>query len=84
MEGWTMILVRSEKGQDFLERAVAANIVELRDAEEEPKALEVMMRLATKQRERIKEDDPHWQTRWPTRQALEAARAEAASGNGST
>jgi coenzyme F420 hydrogenase subunit beta len=84
MEGWTMILVRSEKGQDFLERAVAANIVELRDAEEEPKALEVMMRLATKQRERIKESDPHWQTRWPTVQALEAARAEAASGNGST
>jgi coenzyme F420-reducing hydrogenase beta subunit len=84
MEGWTMILVRSEKGQDFLERAVAANVVELRDAEEEPKALEVMMRLATKQRQRIKLDDPHWQTRWPTRQALEAARAEAASGNGST
>jgi coenzyme F420 hydrogenase subunit beta len=81
MEGWTMILVRSEKGQDFLERAVAANIVELRDAEEEPKALEVMMRLATKQRERIKEYDPHWQTRWPTRQALEAARAEAATGS---
>lgn len=77
MEGWTMILVRSEKGQDFLERAVAANVVELRDAEEEPKALEVMMRLATKQRERIKDDDPHWQTRWPTRQALEAYRAEA-------
>ena len=84
MEGWTMILVRSEKGQDFLERAVAANVVELRDAEEEPKALEVMMRLATKQRQRIKENDPHWQTRWPTRQALEAARAEVASGSGST
>jgi coenzyme F420 hydrogenase subunit beta len=82
MEGWTMILVRSEKGQDFLERAVAAGIVELRDAEEEPKALEVMMRLATKQRQRIKPDDPHWQTRWPPVQALEAARAEAASGNG--
>ena len=71
-----MILVRSERGQDFLERAVAANIVELRDAEEEPKALEVMMRLATKQRTRVKVDDPHWQTRWPTRQAMEEARAD--------
>lgn len=78
MEGWTMILVRSERGQDFLERAVAAGIVELRDAEEEPKALEVMMRLATKQRERIRVDDPHWMTRWPTRQAMEAHRAEMA------
>lgn len=79
MEGWTMILVRSEKGQDFLERAVAANIVELREADEEPKALEVMMRLATKQRTRVKVDDPHWQTRWPTRQAMEEARAEEAA-----
>lgn len=77
MEGWTMILVRSEKGQDFLERAVAAGVVELRPAEEEPQALEVMMRLATKQRERIQPDDPHWQTRWPTEQALLAAREDA-------
>jgi coenzyme F420 hydrogenase subunit beta len=78
MEGWTMILVRSERGQDFLERAVEAGIVELRPAEEEPKALEVMMRLATKQRQRIEPLDPHWQTRWPTRQAMEAALADAA------
>lgn len=74
MEGWTMILVRSERGDDYMKRAVAAGILELRDAEEEPKALEVMMRLATKQRERIKVDDPHWQTRWPTVQAMEEFR----------
>lgn len=71
-----MVLVRSERGEDFLQRAVAAGIVELRDAEEEPKALEVMDRLATKQRQRIKLDDPHWNTRWPTRQLMEAAREE--------
>ncbi len=76
MEGWTMILVRSERGQDFLERAVAEGIVELRPAEEEPQALDVMMRLATKQRQRIDTADPHWRTRWPTRAALDAARAE--------
>jgi coenzyme F420 hydrogenase subunit beta len=78
MEGWTMILVRSERGEDVLQRAVAAGVMEVRDADEEPKALEVMMRLATKQRQRIKPDDPHWQTRWPTRQALESYRAEQA------
>jgi len=78
MEGWTMILVRSERGQDYLERAVAAGVIELRDADEEPKALDVMYRLARKQRERIKPDDPHWQTRWPTEQALAAARADGA------
>ncbi|MGI8774389.1 MAG: Coenzyme F420 hydrogenase/dehydrogenase, beta subunit C-terminal domain [Actinomycetota bacterium] len=79
MEGWTMVLVRSERGEDFLQRAVAAGIVELRDAEEEPKALEVMNRLATKQRQRIKVDDPHWNTRWPTRQLMDAAREEEAA-----
>ncbi|MGH2729683.1 MAG: Coenzyme F420 hydrogenase/dehydrogenase, beta subunit C-terminal domain [Actinomycetota bacterium] len=77
MEGWTMILVRSAMGEDFLERAVAAGVLELRPAEEEPQALEVMDRLARKQRERIDPSDPHAETRWPTQEALAAARAEA-------
>ncbi len=76
MEGWTMILVRSERGDDYLKRAVEAGVLELREAEEEPKALEVMDRLARKQRERIDPFDPHAHTRWPTEQALSAARAD--------
>ncbi|MDQ5815169.1 MAG: Coenzyme F420 hydrogenase/dehydrogenase, beta subunit C-terminal domain [Actinomycetota bacterium] len=82
MEGWTMILVRSEVGQDYLKRAVDAGVLELRDADEEPAALEVMDRLALKQRERIKPSDPHASTRWPTEQALAAARADAAGDPG--
>ncbi|MDQ3619660.1 MAG: Coenzyme F420 hydrogenase/dehydrogenase, beta subunit C-terminal domain, partial [Actinomycetota bacterium] len=82
MEGWTMILVRSEVGEDYLKRAVDAGVLELRDADEEPAALEVMDRLARKQRERIKPSDPHASTRWPTEQALAAARAEAAADPG--
>jgi len=82
MEGWTMILVRSEVGQDYLNRAVDAGVLELRDADEEPAALEVMDRLARKQRERIKPSDPHASTRWPTEQALAAARADAAGDPG--
>jgi coenzyme F420-reducing hydrogenase beta subunit len=78
MEGWTMILVRSEIGREYLDRAVEAGVLELRPAEEEPKALEVMDRLARKQRERVKPWDPHATGRWPTQQALAAARAEAA------
>lgn len=77
MEGWTMILVRSEVGEDYMARAVEAGVLELRDAEEEPGALEVMDRLARKQRERIEPSDPHASTRWPTEQALAAARADA-------
>ncbi len=79
MEGWTMILVRSERGEDYLNRAVEAGILELRPADEEPKALEVMMRLATKQRQRVKPDDPHWQTRFPTTQIMEQFKAEEAA-----
>jgi coenzyme F420 hydrogenase subunit beta len=77
MEGWTMILVRSSNGDDFLRRAVDAGVLELRAAEQEPKALEVMDRLARKQRERIDPFDPHAHTRWPTQEALAVARAEA-------
>ncbi|MDQ3954727.1 MAG: Coenzyme F420 hydrogenase/dehydrogenase, beta subunit C-terminal domain [Actinomycetota bacterium] len=77
MEGWTMILVRSENGEDYLNRAVEAGVLELREPEEMPKALEVMDRLARKQRERIKPNDPHASHRWPTEQALMEARADA-------
>lgn len=81
MEGWTMILVRTERGEDFMNRAVAAGILELRPAEEEPAALEVMNRLATKQRERIDPFDPHANARWPEAEALRFAQAEAAAGD---
>ncbi|MGH2786580.1 MAG: Coenzyme F420 hydrogenase/dehydrogenase, beta subunit C-terminal domain [Actinomycetota bacterium] len=81
LEGWTMILVRSERGKDFLDRAVAAGVLELRGADEEPKALEVMDRLARKQRERVSPFDPHAGAAYATEQALAAARADA-GGNG--
>jgi coenzyme F420 hydrogenase subunit beta len=76
MEGWTMILVRSERGAEWLEKATAAGVLELRDAEEEPKALEVMDRLARKQRERVGPFDPHAAAAYPTQQLLEQARAD--------
>jgi coenzyme F420 hydrogenase subunit beta len=79
MEGWTMVLVRSERGEDYLNRAVEAGVLELRDASEEPGALEVMDRLARKQRARVSPDDPHAAAAYPTKQALERARAEAAA-----
>lgn len=79
MEGWTMILVRSERGKEYLEAAVEAGILELRPAEEEPGALQVMDRLATKQRQRVKPFDPHASARWPTQELLAAAKEEAAA-----
>lgn len=79
MEGWTMILVRTDRGEDFMKRAVEAGVLELRTAEEEPAALEVMDRLARKQRERIDPFDPHASARWPDAEALRFAQAEAAA-----
>ena len=79
MEGWTMILVRSATGEDFLDRAAAAGVIELRAADEEPNALAIMDRLARKQRERIDPFDPHAHARWVDDQALRAARNEAVS-----
>ncbi|MDQ3645627.1 MAG: Coenzyme F420 hydrogenase/dehydrogenase, beta subunit C-terminal domain [Actinomycetota bacterium] len=76
MEGWTMILVRSERGRDYLERAVSAGVLELRPAEEEPGALEVMDRLARKQRQRVGPDDPHAAAAYASDEALAAARAD--------
>jgi coenzyme F420 hydrogenase subunit beta len=82
MEGWTMILVRSERGESYLKRAIDAGVLELREAEEEPQALKVMDRLAKKQRQRIKALEPHAAARWPTEQLLAAARSEESSSNG--
>jgi len=79
MEGWTMILVRSERGESFLQGAIDAGVLELRDAEEAPQALKVMDRLAKKQRQRIKAFEPHAAARWPTEQLLAAARSEESS-----
>jgi coenzyme F420 hydrogenase subunit beta len=76
MEGWTMVLVRSERGERYLEAALAGGILETRAAEDEPGALEVMDRLARKQRERVSAFDPHAATRWPTEELLTAARAD--------
>lgn len=70
-----MILVRSEAGEEYMNAAVEAGVLELRPAEEMPSALDVMYRLSRKQRERIKPDDPHANHRWPTQQAIEAAKA---------
>ncbi len=72
MEGWTMVLVRSERGEAYFNEVVKAGLLELRPAEEEPAALEVLDRLARKQRERVSPDDPHAAAAYTTRQLLEA------------
>jgi coenzyme F420 hydrogenase subunit beta len=51
-EGWTLTIVRTELGQDIWERATADGVIEHRPASEDPKAVELMFKLATKSRQR--------------------------------
>jgi coenzyme F420 hydrogenase subunit beta len=74
MEGWTMVLVRSEHGRDYLERAIASGVLETRDPFHEQRALDLLVRLAAKQRARVAPDDPHALAAYASNQALEAAR----------
>jgi coenzyme F420 hydrogenase subunit beta len=66
-EGWTLTIVRTELGADIWQRAVADGVVESRPATEDPKAVELMFKLAEKSRKR-----------WPS--AEETATAAAGPG----
>jgi len=54
-EGWTLTIIRTDKGRDIWERAVADGVVEWRPSSEDPAAISLMAKLAARSRER-----------WPT------------------
>ncbi len=51
-EGWTLTIVRTDRGADIWGRALADGVVEARPASEDPKAVELMFKLAEKSRAR--------------------------------
>jgi coenzyme F420 hydrogenase subunit beta len=51
-EGWTITIVRTERGADIWQRALADGVIETRPASEDPKAVELLFRLATNSRKR--------------------------------
>jgi coenzyme F420 hydrogenase subunit beta len=51
-EGWTLSIVRTERGQDIWDRATADGVIEHRLGAEDPKAVELMFKLAAKSRNR--------------------------------
>ncbi|MGH2670035.1 MAG: Coenzyme F420 hydrogenase/dehydrogenase, beta subunit C-terminal domain, partial [bacterium] len=51
-DGWTLTVIRTDKGQDLWNRAVADRVVEWRPGSEDPAAIELMAKLSTKSRER--------------------------------
>jgi coenzyme F420 hydrogenase subunit beta len=51
-EGWTLTVVRTQRGQDWLEGAAADGVVTVRPGEEDPAALALMAKLAVRSRRR--------------------------------
>ncbi len=51
-DGWSLTIIRTDKGRDIWERAVADGVVEWRPGSEDPGAISLMSKLAVKSRER--------------------------------
>lgn len=52
-DGWTLTIIRTELGEDIWRRALAEGVIEDRPGEDDPKAIELLMRLSTNQRKRF-------------------------------
>lgn len=57
-EGWTLTIVRTERGLDLWRRALADGVIEARPGDEDPAALQLLERLAARQRRRWPADLP--------------------------
>ncbi len=55
-EGWSLTIIRTEKGQDIWNRAVADGVVEWKPGSEDQGAIDLMQKLAVKSRERWRMD----------------------------
>lgn len=51
-DGWTLTIVRTERGAEWLRELQEAGWIEVRPGEDDPKALSLMNKLAAKQRQR--------------------------------
>ena len=51
-DGWTLTVVRTQRGQDWLQGVVEAGLVIVRPGEEDPAAIALMAKLSSRSRER--------------------------------
>jgi coenzyme F420 hydrogenase subunit beta len=57
-EGWTLTIIRTDKGRDVFDRATADAVIEWRPGSEDPAAISLMSKLAARSRERWPVDTP--------------------------
>jgi len=57
-EGWTLTIIRTDKGRDLWDRATADGVIEWRPGAEDPAAISLMSKLAAKSRRRWPEGTP--------------------------
>ena len=72
-EGWTLTIIRTDKGRDVWDRAVADGVVEWKPGSEDQGAIDLMYKLAVKSRERWLPD-----TAWGTPAVVPAPEPAAA------
>ncbi|MEM3731366.1 MAG: Coenzyme F420 hydrogenase/dehydrogenase, beta subunit C-terminal domain [Candidatus Bathyarchaeia archaeon] len=51
LDGWTFTIIRTERGDEIFSNAVKAGVLMIRDANEEPNALNLLSRLSKKKRQ---------------------------------
>ena len=50
LQGWTLAIIRTERGEEALKRAEEAGLIKVRPVEDEPKAYKILVNLSKKKR----------------------------------
>jgi len=59
LEGWNVVIIRSELGEDVFNRAVEAGLLDVREVGEEPGVMDTLLRLVRLKRRRAREKEGH-------------------------